>query len=79
MNYSAYENINSKLYIAYSEVARESKVADEIRQQTLLGLGNNFSNNPIANIKVALISSGKVIDTEVLAKYCHSCKLYVGT
>ena len=63
----------------------------------LLGLGNNFSNNPIANIKVsgdaawqrtgfaslngtvALISSGKVIDTEVLVKYCHSCKLYVGT
>ena len=34
MNYSAYENINSKLYIAYSEVARESKVADEIIQQT---------------------------------------------
>ena len=36
MNYLAYENINSKLYIAYCEVARESmlKTADEIRQQT---------------------------------------------
>ena len=52
MNYSAYENVNNKLYIAYSEVARESmpKAADEIRQQTL---GDNFSNNAIANIKVS--------------------------
>ena len=93
MNYSAYENVNNKLYIAYSEVATESmpKAADEIRQQTL---GDNFSNNAIANIKVsgdaawqrrefaslngtvALISGGKVIDTEVLTKYSHSCKLW---
>ena len=35
MNYLAYENINSKLYIACPEVARESmlKAADKIRQQ----------------------------------------------
>ena len=38
MNYSAHENINSKLYIAYSEVARESmlKAADEIIRNRLL-------------------------------------------
>ena len=48
MNYLAYGNINSKLYLAYSEVARELilKAADEIRQQTL---GDNFSNDTIAN------------------------------
>ena len=34
MNYSAYENINSQIYIAYSEVAKESmiKTADESMQ-----------------------------------------------
>ena len=34
MNYSTYENINSQIYIAYSEVARESmiKTADESMQ-----------------------------------------------
>ena len=34
MNYSAYENINSQIYIAYSEVARESMIntADESMQ-----------------------------------------------
>ena len=49
MSYSAYENINTKLYIAYPEVARESmlKAADEIRQQTL---GDYFSNEAISNI-----------------------------
>ena len=43
MNNSAYENINSKIYIAYCEVSRESiiKAADEIMQQTL---GENFSS-----------------------------------
>ena len=37
MNYSAYENINSKLYVAYSEVAGESmlKAADEIIRNRL--------------------------------------------
>ena len=35
MNYSVYENFNSKIYIAFSEVARESmlKATDENRQQ----------------------------------------------
>lgn len=35
MNYSVYENFSSKIYIAFSEVARESmlKAADENRQQ----------------------------------------------
>ena len=93
MKYLVYENINSKLYISYSEVAGELmlKAADEIGQHTL---GDNFSNDAIANIKVswdaawerrgfaslngicALISGGKVIDTEVLTKYCHSCNLW---
>ena len=51
MNYSAYENINSKLYIDYSKVARESmlKAADDIIQQTL---GDNFSNDDIDNIRI---------------------------
>ena len=93
MSYSAYENINTKLYIAYPEVARESmlQAADQIRQQTL---GDNFSNEAISNISfsgdaswqrrgfasqngiVSLISSGRVIDTEVLTKNCHSSKLW---
>ena len=93
MKYLVYENINSKLYISYSEVARELmlKAADEIGQDTL---GDNFSNDAIANIKVSwdaawerrefaslngictLISGRKVIDTEVLTKYCHSCNLW---
>ena len=52
MNYSAYENINSKLYIDYSKVARESmlKAADDIIQQTL---GDNFSNDDIDNIRIS--------------------------
>ena len=52
MKYLVYENINSKLYISYSEVARELmlKAADEIGQHTL---GDNFSNDAIANIKVS--------------------------
>ena len=35
MNYSVYENFSSKIYIAFSEVARESmpKAAYENRQQ----------------------------------------------
>ena len=93
MSYSAYENINTKLYIAYPEVARESmlKAADQIRQQAL---GDNFSNDAISNISfsgdaswqrsgfaslnsiVSLISGGRVINTEVLIKYCHSSKLW---
>ena len=52
MNYSAYENTNSKLYISYSKVAGESmpKAADGIIQQTL---GDNFSNDDIANIRIS--------------------------
>ena len=52
MDYSAYENINSKLYIDYSKVARESmlKAADDIIQQTL---GDNFSNDDIDNIRIS--------------------------
>ena len=52
MNYSVYENINSKLYIDYSKVARESmlKAADDIIQQTL---GDNFSNDDIDNIRIS--------------------------
>ena len=67
------------------------KAADEIGQHTL---GDNFSNDAIANITVSwdaawgrrgfaslngmctLISGRKVIDTEVLTKYCHSCNLW---
>ena len=92
MSYSTYENINTKLYIAYPEVARKSmlKAAVEIRQQTL---GDNFSNDAISNLSfsgdaswqrsgfpslngiVSLRSGGRVIDTQVLTKYCHSSKL----
>ena len=52
MNYLANENINSKLFIAYSDVARESmlKAADQIREMTLR---DSFSNYAIANIRVS--------------------------
>ena len=50
INYLAYGKINSKLYIAYSEIARESlfKAADMIRQRTY---GDNFSNDVYCQYK----------------------------